>query len=142
MSGISGCSFSCLSWRSRLKWEYRGSESYKCGGILEGLDDHGVAQSQSVRRATSARLTVSPMQRLQRAGCGSRACRRIRAQDTEIPCRALLPSGPLEPRWLMEQALTAIIQEAWISSVPRRWVEELAQANPLRSCVLHHTIAL
>jgi hypothetical protein len=42
----------------------------------------------------------------------------------------------------MEQALTAIIQEAWISSVPRRWVEELAQANPLRSCVLHHTIAL
>src|SRR5271165_7689484 len=82
MSGISGCSFSCLSWRSRLKWEYRGSESYKCGGILEGLDDHGVAQSQSVRRATSARLTVSPMQRLQRAGAGAVP---VGASELKIP---------------------------------------------------------
>ena len=132
MSGISGCSFSCLGWRSRLKWEYRGSESYKCGGILEGLDDHGVAQSQSVRRATSARLTVSPMQRLQRAGAGSRACRRIRAQDTEITCRAFLPSGPLEPRWFARPHETGKIVRFGLPRVDPKLAADYLELQNLR----------
>lgn len=81
-----------------------------------------------MRRATSARLTVSPMQRLQRAGAGAAP---VGASELKTPKFRAGPSylpGLWNPRWLMEQALTAIIQEAWISSVPRRWVEELAQA--------------
>ncbi len=57
---------------------------------------------------------------------------RVGALDLKIP---KFRSGPsyypgfiLEPRRLMEKALTAVIQEAWINGVSTRRVEELVQA--------------
>jgi transposase-like protein len=57
---------------------------------------------------------------------------RAGALDLKIPKfrsgPAYYPGFILEPRRLMEKALTAVIQEAWINGVSTRRVEELAQA--------------
>lgn len=57
---------------------------------------------------------------------------RVGALDLKIPkFRSGLSNYPgfiLEPRRLMEKALTAVIQEAWINGVSTRRVEELVQA--------------
>lgn len=57
---------------------------------------------------------------------------RAGALDLKIPKfrsgPAYYPSFILEPRRLMEKALTAVIQEAWINGVSTRRVEELVQA--------------
>jgi putative transposase len=57
---------------------------------------------------------------------------RVGALDLKIPKfrsgPAYYPGFILEPRRLMEKALTAVIQEAWINGVSTRRVEELVQA--------------
>ena len=57
---------------------------------------------------------------------------RAGALDLKIPKfrsgPAYYPGFILEPRRLMEKALTAVIQEAWINGVSTRRVEELVQA--------------
>lgn len=57
---------------------------------------------------------------------------RVGALDLRIPKfrsgPAYYPGFMLEPRRLMEKALTAVIQEAWINGVSTRRVEELVQA--------------
>lgn len=57
---------------------------------------------------------------------------RVGALDLKIPKfrsgPSYYPSFILEPRRLMEKALTAVIQEAWINGVSTRRVEELVQA--------------
>ena len=57
---------------------------------------------------------------------------RVGALDLKIPKfrtgQSYYPGFILEPRRLMEKALTAVIQEAWINGVSTRRVEELVQA--------------
>ena len=56
---------------------------------------------------------------------------RVGALDLKIPKfrtgQSYYPGFILEPRRLMEKALTAVIQEAWINGVSTRRVEELVQ---------------
>ena len=60
---------------------------------------------------------------------------RVGALDLKIPKfrtgQSYYPGFILEPRRLMEKALTAVIQEAWINGVSTRRVEELVQAMGL-----------
>ena len=57
---------------------------------------------------------------------------RVGALDLKIPKfrsgQSYYPGFILEPRRLLEKALTAVIQEAWINGVSTRRVEDLAQA--------------
>jgi len=57
---------------------------------------------------------------------------RVGALDLKIPKfrsgQSYYPGFILEPRRLLEKALTAVIQEAWINGVSTRRVEELVQA--------------
>lgn len=81
----------------------------------------------------AARHERSPERTTYRNGYRDRVLEtRVGALDLKIP---KFRSGPsyypgfiLEPRRLMEKALTAVIQEAWINGVSTRRVEELVQA--------------
>jgi transposase-like protein len=83
--------------------------------------------------AGAARHERSPDRTTYRNGYRDRVLEtRVGALDLKIP---KFRSGPsyypgfiLEPRRLMEKALTAVIQEAWINGVSTRRVEELVQA--------------
>jgi putative transposase len=83
--------------------------------------------------AGAARHERSPERATYRNGYRDRVLEtRVGALDLKIP---KFRSGPsyypgfiLEPRRLMEKALTAVIQEAWINGVSTRRVEELVQA--------------
>jgi transposase-like protein len=81
----------------------------------------------------AARHERSPERLTYRNGYRDRVLEtRVGALDLKIPKfrsgPAYYPGFILEPRRLMEKALTAVIQEAWINGVSTRRVEELVQA--------------
>jgi transposase-like protein len=83
--------------------------------------------------AGAARHEHSPERATYRNGYRARVLEtRVGALDLKIPKfrsgPSYYPSFILEPRRLMEKALTAVIQEAWINGVSTRRVEELVQA--------------
>ena len=83
--------------------------------------------------AGAARHERSPERLTYRNGYRDRVLEtRVGALDLKIPKfrsgPSYYPSFMLEPRRLMEKALTAVIQEAWINGVSTRRVEELVQA--------------
>jgi putative transposase len=83
--------------------------------------------------AGAARHERSPERATYRNGYRDRVLEtRCGALDLKIPKfrsgPSYYPSFILEPRRLMEKALTAVIQEAWINGVSTRRVEELVQA--------------
>jgi hypothetical protein len=91
----------------------------------------GVGADRRRARRAGAGGAVHAPQRLPQS-CLADARRRDRAGDPEDPPLQLLPSF-LEPRKRSEQALVAVVQEAYVVGVSTRKVDQLVESLGLRN---------